>query len=607
MKSISSKVGSIISFNGANCLIKGFKGCNTIIAKVQGSGELKKIDIDSIKPPIHEQEFKLVKSVETAVVPDEVLNEGKKIYDIIKPLIEDGYTRKKMLERCKKFGISEITMRRYLHKWDEHGDIGSLALKKSCGGRGKSRLLQKVDNLIDRYVLNYFTAQERKTIDELHSELKDECEENNLKPCSVNTFRARIRSGSFFNKVKKRYTQRKPETATPGEFPGGLFPLEVVQIDHTQADLFVIDSETRKALCRPWLTVAIDVFSRMIVGYYLSLDSPSAYSVGQCILNCVLRKKNYLQKIGVSGEWPVYGFPNIIHADNAKEFRGKMLKKACKYFNCDLTWRPVKKPRYGAHIERLIGTLMGFVHKLPGTTFSNKSEKDDYDSKQKACLTLDEFNKLLLDEIVNHYHIAKHNGIGLAPIYMWELGFAEGFGGTPPAALPDVVEDSEELRLNFLPYYERTIQKKGVRIDHHTYFHDVLRMFVKDGKKHLFRFNPYDIRTIFFWNNELDRHYPIYLKDNRIPKASKNDVKVAKQSLKERGSEVTEENIHKCIKDRKKYLEEKKTETHKVRLSKEREKQQKLVAVEPHDKQPSSSCSAIENEFKPKILQIDKL
>lgn len=34
-------------------------------------------------------------------------------------------------------------------------------------------------------------------------------------------------------------------------------------------------------------------------------------------------------------------------------------------------WRPVAKPRYGAHIERLLGTLNEEIHGLAGTTFSN--------------------------------------------------------------------------------------------------------------------------------------------------------------------------------------------------------------------------------------------
>jgi putative transposase len=40
-----------------------------------------------------------------------------------------------------------------------------------------------------------------------------------------------------------------------------------------------------------------------------------------------------------------------------------------------IDYRPPGTPHFGGHIERLIGTTMGAVHLLPGTTFSNVAEK----------------------------------------------------------------------------------------------------------------------------------------------------------------------------------------------------------------------------------------
>jgi len=40
-------------------------------------------------------------------------------------------------------------------------------------------------------------------------------------------------------------------------------------------------------------------------------------------------------------------------------------------------------------IERLIGTLMGRVHLLPGTTTSNVADRGDYDSAKSAGMNLD--------------------------------------------------------------------------------------------------------------------------------------------------------------------------------------------------------------------------
>ncbi|WP_254679752.1 hypothetical protein [Celeribacter baekdonensis] len=59
--------------------------------------------------------------------------------------------------------------------------------------------------------------------------------------------------------------------------PGGLVandPLDIVQIDHTKADVTVVDPVTRRPLGRPTLTVAIDVNTRMVLGFHLSWNRP---------------------------------------------------------------------------------------------------------------------------------------------------------------------------------------------------------------------------------------------------------------------------------------------------------------------------------------------
>src|SRR5205814_5208852 len=69
-------------------------------------------------------------------------------------------------------------------------------------------------------------------------------------------------------------------------------PLERVEIDDTKLDLFVIDEKTNLPIGRPWLFVAICVFTKMILGYYLSFQKPSYLSVMQCLLHSI-RPKTY--------------------------------------------------------------------------------------------------------------------------------------------------------------------------------------------------------------------------------------------------------------------------------------------------------------------------
>jgi putative transposase len=62
----------------------------------------------------------------------------------------------------------------------------------------------------------------------------------------------------------------------------------------------------------------------------------------------------------------------------------------------------VKQPHHGGHIERLIGTQMGAVHLLPGTTFSHPGKRWDYPSSQAAVMTLRKLERWIAWEVAGH-------------------------------------------------------------------------------------------------------------------------------------------------------------------------------------------------------------
>jgi transposase InsO family protein len=188
--------------------------------------------------------------------------------------------------------------------------------------------------------------------------------------------------------------------------------LELVQIDHTVVDVVVVDELERRPIGRPWLTVVVDVATRVIMGYHLSLEPPSSTSVALALSHAVLRKDAYLQSLGVHETWPIYGVPTTIHLDNAKEFHSQALARGSREHGIELTYRPPGLPHYGGHIERLIGTLMGEIHLLPGTTFSSVADLGEYDSAKKSVMTLKELEQWLTLQICGVYHNSRHSAPG---------------------------------------------------------------------------------------------------------------------------------------------------------------------------------------------------
>ena len=55
-------------------------------------------------------------------------------------------------------------------------------------------------------------------------------------------------------------------------------------------DVIVVEKESREPIGRPYLTLAIDLFTRSIIGMLLTLEAPSATSVGLCLAHAVTDK-----------------------------------------------------------------------------------------------------------------------------------------------------------------------------------------------------------------------------------------------------------------------------------------------------------------------------
>ncbi|MFH4094447.1 transposase, partial [Acinetobacter baumannii] len=117
-----------------------------------------------------------------------------------------------------------------------------------------------------------------------------------------------------------------------------------------------------------------------------------------------------------------WGIMNTIHVDNGSEFHSETFRNACMAHDIRLEYRPVKKPRFGGHIERLMGTFATDIHAVPGTTFSNIFQRKDYNSDTEAVFTFTEFEDWLIDFICNVYHKRKHSALGTSPLHAFELG-----------------------------------------------------------------------------------------------------------------------------------------------------------------------------------------
>ena len=61
----------------------------------------------------------------------------------------------------------------------------------------------------------------------------------------------------------------------------------------------------------------------------------------------------WLASLGLDIAWPMNGLPRTLHLDNAAEFKSRALRDGCAEYGIGLTYRPVGRPHFGGHIERL--------------------------------------------------------------------------------------------------------------------------------------------------------------------------------------------------------------------------------------------------------------
>jgi putative transposase len=323
-----------------------------------------------------------------------------------------------------------------------------------------------------------------------------------------------------------------------------------VQIDHTLVDIQLVDDLTREPLGRPWLTLLLDVCTRCVVGFTVSLDPPSAAGVGLAMAQGVLPKSEWLNERHLELAWPMLGIPQQLHLDNGREFHSRALERGCQQYGIEIDYRPPGKPRFGGHIERLMGTFMQRVHALPGSTSSNVVERGDYPSEKKAVLTLDEFDRIFALGVLGPYHNDLHSELGKTPAAAW----TEGIAATGNPRMPP---NPKEFVWHFLPFEERIIGRPGIRLFNIKYFDSAL-VSVLDGadRKRRVKYNPRDMSTVYVEMSD-GSHLPVRYADLRRPPISLWEHRRAVRSLKEQGrATIDEAAIFQAIEEQRRILDQ---------------------------------------------------
>ncbi|MEA4900705.1 Mu transposase C-terminal domain-containing protein [Desulfitobacterium sp.] len=288
-----------------------------------------------------------------------------------------------------------------------------------------------------------------------------------------------------------------------------LYPLHMVEIDHTPINLDVLDDLHTFVVGRPNLTLGIDVYSRMIWCMYITFEENSTNVMRKALEQGMFVKRSK-ERYGTLNEWDIHGRPQMIFTDNGSDFKSAHFRRMVEHtLGAELRYRPVRTPHVGGTIERLCGTFMTeFIDRIDGARKSNPKELGEYDAEGEACLTLSELIKIATWYVTDVYHHSVHKGLP-PETPTPTTRYYEGLKKT--AFLPEYFSPEYEdfLRMQLLPIKDKRITRDGIRLGNVIYSSNQLAPYVGKSQTYNIKYDIDDISKVYFQSPETSDYIEI--------------------------------------------------------------------------------------------------
>ncbi len=257
-------------------------------------------------------------------------------------------------------------------------------------------------------------------------------------------------------------------------------PGSVYQIDATVLDTYVLSRRVRRLIVgRPTLYVVIDVFSRMIVGIYIGLESPSWIAAMMALANAVSDKVEYCRSIGINieqGEWPAHHVPGTVEGD-----RGEMISAGIESVLRQFNMRVANKAPYRADWKGVVEVRFKLLQAtfgpyVPGQVQQDFLERGAHDYRLDAALDIDDLQKIIITAVLLHNNgtvlkdYVRHpalteDEVPSIPLELWNWGI-ENMSGAPRQPPLD------RFRFALMPASEASVTPFGINFGGRLYVCD---------------------------------------------------------------------------------------------------------------------------------------
>ncbi len=600
--SVRFVVNETVLFRGKpHTILAAPQNLEFVMLKDSETGKPVRAAFHEISPsPLEESPAAIVRDLPVDAMTPKQKEQAERRYQVIKRL-EDGTADRETVEKVSaETGVGVSTIYRWLNRYKIFGNISALVDQEGKGGKGKPRINDKVSGVIAAHIEK--TTLNGLSFRVLYAEIQKICRQRKYAIPSKNTVRRFIKAVDERVRVKRIQGPRTAEEKydpVPGTMHEEVAPLHWVEIDHTIADIMLVDDETGEVIGRPWVTVVLDVYSRAILGFFASFQAPGCFGTGVALVNAMLPKDRLLIEYGLDPKlWPCWGKMKLVRCDNAREFKSDMLKAACKHYDIDFEFRAVAKPRHGAFIERWMKTFALRLKDVRGATSVSREMRKNFKPEKEASLTLSQFQEWLTLMVI-HYNNEVHSSIGMTPVEKWQHGLFNEVNGI---GFPPRMDDTRKLRLDFAPTIMRTIQPNGVRINHMFYYDLPFVSFIglDNSRKYVFKRDPRDVSKIYFLHPTEREYHEIPFSYHSAPKCiSLWEIEGIVKQLKADGKVPDPKSISELY-ERRKNLEE--------NAQKQTKKNLKLKAMNSTlvKEKKDAKSTASEKPEKPKLMTTNR-
>lgn len=174
-------------------------------------------------------------------------------------------------------------------------------------------------------------------------------------------------------------------------------------LDATICDIYLVN-EYGGIVGRPVLTACLDAYSSLCCGYALTWEG-GMYSLRQLMLNVVTDKQELCRKHGInidSQEWNFSMCPGVLVTDQGTEYVSSCFEQIAE-LGIKVVNLPVYRPELKGTIEKFFSIIQDLFRpylKGRGLIEPDFQERGAHDYRKDACLTLEQFEKVLLRCII---------------------------------------------------------------------------------------------------------------------------------------------------------------------------------------------------------------